>query len=66
MAGPRSRRTNALIGLSIVALVIIFAVYIFVSLHQARAGGGAGSPKEGTTLSVFITDQLAGWREPYT
>jgi hypothetical protein len=52
--------------LSLVAVVIVAAIYVSFRVHQSRAGGGAGQPPAGAALSIFVTDQLAGFREPYT
>jgi hypothetical protein len=64
MAGTSARKRNWFVLLVIAVVVVACAIYSAVSLHQVRSG--AGRPANGTKLSVFITNQLAGYREPYT
>jgi hypothetical protein len=58
------RKLNPLIRASVIVLIILCAIYIPFRLHQARSGSGAEQPPPDTALSIFVTDELAGYREP--
>lgn len=64
MERTRVRKTNSVVRVSLVVLVIACAIYVSFRVHQARAGSGAGHPEAGAALSIFVTDELAGFREP--
>ncbi len=55
---------NSLVRLALVVLVIVCAIYVPLRVHQVRAGSGAEHPQAGAALSIFVTDGLAGFREP--
>ncbi len=64
MADTRARKRKSLVWLAIV-VVILCAIAVILGTQRTR-GGAAGRPTARDTLAVFITDQLEGFREPYT
>ena len=66
MAGTGARKRNSLVMLGLVALVIVCAIYVSFRVRQARSGAEAGRPPAGASLSIFVTAELAGFREPYS
>jgi hypothetical protein len=65
MEGKKARRTHPLIRASVAVLIILCAIYVPLKLHETRSGRGMERPPEGAALSIFVTDELAGYREPY-
>jgi hypothetical protein len=49
-----------------VILVALVAVYLPVRSRMAGARRAREAPARGAVLSVFFTNQLAGYREPCT
>ena len=59
------RKTNPLIRASLVVLIVLFVIYVPFKWHEVRSGRGTERPPDGAALSIFVTDELAGFREPY-
>jgi hypothetical protein len=48
----------------LVVVVILLVVYIPLRARTGRSGRSGEAPVPGTSLSIFFTDELAGYREP--
>jgi hypothetical protein len=66
MEQTQSRKRYPLISYSILILVILLAIYFPLRLTLERSGIRAGTPASGTAISIFVTSELAGYREPCT
>jgi hypothetical protein len=49
---------------SLVILVALAVIYLPIRARLARSERSREAPAPGTALSVFVTNQLAGYREP--
>jgi hypothetical protein len=65
MEGKKVHRTHSLIRASVVVVVILCAIYVPLKLYETRSKRGTERPPKGAALSIFVTDELAGYREPY-
>jgi hypothetical protein len=59
---PRSR--SPLIVPALVVLAALAAVYLPIRLGIAKSDRAREAPARGAAVSVFLTNQLAGYREP--
>lgn len=59
---PASR--SPLIVPALVVLAALVAVYLPLHLRMAKSDRAREAPARGTAISVFFTNQLAGYREP--
>ncbi len=58
------RRGSPLIVPAIVVLAALVVVYLPLRMRIARSDRAGKAPARGTAVSVFFTNQLAGYREP--
>jgi|GEM_PF-4037396 len=63
MERKRDPRRRALLNAALV-VVILLIVYIPLRARMARSGRPREAPAAGTSVSIFFTDELAGYREP--
>jgi hypothetical protein len=64
MRKTRIHRRPPLIVPALVLLAILVAIYIPVRSRISDSDRAAAGPRPGTTISVFFTSQLRGYREP--
>lgn len=58
------RKGSPLIVPALVVLAALVVVYFPLRMRIARSGGERAAPARGAAVSVFFTNQLAGYREP--
>jgi len=56
-------KTSPFLKMIVVIFVALLAVYIPLKIYIARTGGGE-PVADGTTVSIFVTADLHGYREP--
>ncbi len=49
---------------ALVLFIVLLAVYIPLKIHIARSDVGESSTLDGQSLSIFVTNELRGYREP--
>ena len=49
---------------AIVLFIVLLAVYIPLKIYIARSDGKDDGLLDGQTLSIFVTSELKGYREP--
>jgi hypothetical protein len=64
MARTRVHRRPPLIVPALVLLAILVAIYLPVRSRIAESDRARVGPPPGTSISVFFTSQLVGYREP--
>ena len=57
-----SRQTNRFIKAALILFVILLAIYIPLEIYIARSE--ESRPVEPVEFSVFVTNELNGYREP--
>jgi hypothetical protein len=55
---------SAFIRAAFVLLVVLVAVYIPLKIHIARTDTGGAPTRHEIPFSIFVTGDLAGFREP--
>jgi hypothetical protein len=63
------RRTRApsrppLINAALIVLAILVAIYVPLRISLERARRAQMAPARGSSVSIFVTNRLAGYREP--
>jgi hypothetical protein len=64
MERTRVHKRSPLLVPALVILAALIAVYLPIRSRMARSERSPEAPAPGTALSVFFTNQLAGYREP--
>ena len=64
MERARVRRRPPLLVPALVILAALLVVYLPLRTRMAKSERSRGAPAQGTALSVFFTNELAGYREP--
>jgi len=64
MERTRTPRRFSLLGAALTVLVILLAIYLPLKSKSIRSERAAERPAAGTSLSVFFTSRLGGYREP--
>ncbi|MCX5754366.1 MAG: hypothetical protein NTW97_12135 [Candidatus Krumholzibacteria bacterium] len=64
MARTRFHRRARLLVPSLVVLAALVVIYLPVRVRMAGSERSREAPPPGTALSIFFTNQLAGYREP--
>jgi len=65
MAGRNTTPGFRIIRAGMILLIVLLAVYIPLKIYITRSEPEtAGGPLAGTTLSIFVTNELSGYREP--
>lgn len=49
---------------SIIVLVLLLVIYVLLRVRLAREEHAREKPAPGTSLSIFVTNRLGGYREP--
>jgi hypothetical protein len=57
-------RRSGLLGAALVVAAILFALSVIPRERTGGFGRARQAPPVGTSLSIFVTDELAGYREP--
>jgi len=57
-------RTNLFIRAALILFVILLAIYIPLKIYIARSESGEGASREPVRFSLFVTNELNGYREP--
>mgnify|MGYP001161985497 FL=1 len=63
MSGNTARQISPFIRIMIAIFLILLAVWIVLKIYIARTEP-AGPPPDGTIVSIFVTAELRGYREP--
>ena len=63
MERRKAPRRRALFNAALV-VVILLIVYIPLRARMERPGRSRQAPVAGSSLSIFFTDEMAGYREP--
>jgi hypothetical protein len=58
------KKTNPFIRAALVLFVILLAIYIPLKIYIARSESAAEAFREPVRLSIFVTNELNGYREP--
>jgi len=64
MKRPAVLERSPLLVPALVILAVLVALYLPLRARIAGSERSARKPEAGTTLSVFFTNELAGYREP--
>jgi hypothetical protein len=64
MERTRVHKRSPLLVPALVILAALIAVYLPIRSRMAKSERTREAPAPGTALSVFLTNQLAGYREP--
>jgi hypothetical protein len=62
----RSKKTYPFIRWAVILFLALLAVYIPLKIHIARSENAAGDDSEALSFSIFLTNELEGYREPCT
>lgn len=65
MERAKTPRLNPFIKGSLIVLVILCVAYVPLKLYLVRSGRGTEPPPDGASLSIFVTSELQGYREPH-
>jgi hypothetical protein len=49
---------------ALVVLALLLAIYLPLRVRMAREERARGTPAPGTSISIFVTNRLGGYREP--
>ncbi len=60
----KSRKSFPFIRWAFVLFLVLLAVYIPLKIYIANSEGDAGDSGKATSFSIFITNELNGYREP--
>ena len=63
MSGNTARQLSPFIRIMIAIFLLLFAVWIVLKIYIARTEPSE-PPVDGTKLSIFVTAELNGYREP--
>jgi hypothetical protein len=63
MSGNTARQTSPFIRIMIGIFLILLAVWIVLKIYIAHTEP-IGPPPDGTRVSIFVTAELRGYREP--
>ncbi len=58
------KRSFPLIRAALILFIVLLAIYIPLKIHIARSGAAVTAIPDGTSLSIFATSDLNGFREP--
>lgn len=61
-----SKKTYPFIRWAIILFVVLLAIYIPLKIYIARSENAAGDSSEAVSFSIFLTNELNGYREPCT
>jgi hypothetical protein len=64
MERTRAPRRSPLRNAAIIILLILLAIYIPFRIRMTRDERSREKPAAGTRISIFVTNELAGYREP--
>ena len=64
MKRTTSRKTYPFIRWALILFVVLLAIYIPLKIHITRSENAAGKRSEPVSLSIFLTNELNGQREP--
>ena len=64
MRKTASKQNFPLIRAGLVLLIVLLAIYIPLKLYMANSNTARESGIAGTTISIFATNELRGYREP--
>lgn len=64
MKRTTSRQDYPLIRAAFILLIILLAAYIPLKIYMSRAGKAGTAVPDGSALSIFVTSELNGYREP--
>lgn len=59
-----NRQTNRFIKAALILFVILLGIYIPLKVYIARSDEGSGASGETLQFSIFVTNELNGYREP--
>jgi hypothetical protein len=63
MSGNAARQLSPFIRIMIAIFILLFAAWIVLKVYIARTEP-TGPPADGTKVSIFVTAELKGYREP--
>ncbi len=63
MSGNAARQLSPFIRIMIAVFLILFAAWIVLKVYIARTEPSE-PPADGTKISIFVTAELKGYREP--
>jgi hypothetical protein len=64
MKRTASRYNPKLIRAGLVLFIVLLAIYIPLKIHIVHSGSVDTAVLEGDSLSIFVTNELNGYREP--
>jgi hypothetical protein len=64
MTRTSRRRSFPLIRAALILFIVLLAIYIPLKIHIAKSGATVTAIPDGTSLSIFATSDLKGYREP--
>lgn len=64
MRRTKSKRTYPFIRWALILFVALLAVYIPLKIYIASSENAAGGRSKDVSLSIFLTSELNGYREP--
>ena len=59
-----NKQTNRFIRAALILFVILLAIYIPLKIYIARSDSGSGASEVTLQFSIFVTNELNGYREP--
>lgn len=59
-----SRHTSRFIRAALILFVVLLAIYIPLKIYIARSDNSNGASEESLQFSIFVTNELNGYREP--
>ena len=59
-----SRKTYPFIRWALILFVVLLAVYISLKIYIAQSDNPESDRNEPLSLSIFLTNELSGYREP--
>lgn len=64
MRKTAERQSFTFIRAGLVLLIVLLAIYIPLRFYLAKPGTALPKEINGTTISIFVTNELRGYREP--
>ncbi len=58
------KRSFPFVRAALVLFVVLLAIYIPLKIHVARSDASGEAIPDGVSLSIFVTSDLKGYREP--
>ena len=59
-----NRQVNRFIRAALILFLVLLAIYIPLKIYISRSESGARGSEETLQFSIFVTNELNGYREP--